>query len=56
MTHTLVYALPYTRGPILPVKEYREIMGDTLTPDQQIVEKIAFLESFCRSIIKGEIE
>lgn len=36
--------------------EYRKILGDKETDDEKIKKRIQYLESFCRSIIKSELE
>lgn len=41
---------------ILLVGEYRKILNDNVSSDEQIRKKISYLESFCRSIIRGTLE
>lgn len=38
------------------VAEYRLILKDNKSSDDLIKKRILFIESFCRTIIKGEIE
>ena len=41
---------------IISVDEYRRLLGDYKSTDEQIVERLQFLEAFCRNIIKPEIK
>jgi len=38
------------------IKEYRGMLGDVGSTDQQIQDRIEYLESFVRSIIRIELE
>lgn len=42
--------------PIVSVEEYRKILGDYSSSDEKITLRIQYLESFCRNIIKLELE
>ena len=46
---------PQSKG-IISVEEYREILADCASSDVQIVKRIEYLESFCRNIIKSELQ
>ena len=41
---------------ILSVDEYREILGENVSSDEQIKKRVQFIEAFCRNIIKLELE
>lgn len=43
-------------GPLLTTEEYRKILGDNASTDEQIKRRIQFLEAFCRNIIKLELK
>ncbi len=45
-----------TGDPIIPIAEYRKILDDIETPDEKIVERLQYLESLCRNIIRIELE
>lgn len=40
---------------ILSIREYREIVDDHRSPDNQVRERLKYLEAFCRNIITNEI-
>lgn len=37
-------------------EEYRRILGDTKSTEEQIIARLSFLEAFCRNIIRSELE
>lgn len=41
---------------IISVDEYRQLVGDYTSTDERITERLQYLESFCRNIIKPEIK
>lgn len=41
---------------MISVDEYRKILNDRVSSDEQIVKRLKFLEALCRNLIKGEIE
>ncbi len=41
---------------IILISGYRSILGDTQTPDEVILERLAYLEGFCRGIIRDELK
>jgi hypothetical protein len=41
---------------LLTTEEYREILGDFESRDEQIQKRLDYLESFCRNIIRLEID
>jgi len=43
-------------GTVVSVTEYRKLLGDYKSTDEQIVERLQFLEAFCRNIIKPIIK
>ncbi|MDB5188243.1 MAG: hypothetical protein JWO50_763 [Candidatus Kaiserbacteria bacterium] len=42
-------------GGIISIEEYRQLLSDTVSTDEQIKKRIAYLESFCGNIIRNEI-
>lgn len=41
---------------VIPISEYRRLLGDEESTDQQIRERLAYLENFFRTIIRIELE
>lgn len=41
---------------MITVSEYRKILGDKKSTDDQIIERLNYLEAFCSNIITEEIE
>ena len=41
---------------IISIKEYRELLKDEITSDEKILERLEYLEPFCRNIIRPELE
>lgn len=41
---------------MLSVQEYREILKDSVSSDEQIKKRLEYLEAFCRNIIKDDLE
>jgi len=41
---------------MLSIKEYREILNDEESTDEQIKKRTEYLEALCRNVIKIEIE
>lgn len=41
---------------LVSVAEYRAILGDNSSTDKHIVERLQYLEAFCRNIIKPELQ
>lgn len=41
---------------LVSVAEYRRLLDDNTSTDAQVVERLQYLESFCRSIIKPAIQ
>jgi hypothetical protein len=41
---------------IFSIKEYRELLKDEVSSDEQIIKRLEYLEAFCRNIIKIELE
>lgn len=50
------WVLPEKDGMVVSVAEYRRLLGDHISTDERIVERLQFLEAFCRNIIKPELE
>lgn len=42
--------------PLVSVAEYRRLMKDDVSTDERIVERLRYLESFCRTIIRAELD
>ena len=40
---------------VMSVAEYRQLVGDTATSDARIMERLRYLEAFCRNIIQPEL-
>jgi len=41
---------------VVSVTEYRKLLGDYTSTDKSITERIRYLESLCRNIIKPELQ
>ena len=41
---------------LVTVSEYRTLLNDYTSADDQIIERLEYLESFCRNVAKFEIE
>ncbi len=41
---------------IVSVAEYRQLLGDTVSTDKQIMARLLYLEAFCLNIIKPELK
>lgn len=41
---------------IVSVAEYRKILNDHTSSDQRIIERLQYIEAFCRNIIKPELQ
>ena len=41
---------------LVPVAEYRQILDDSTSTDERIIERLQYLEAFCRNIIKPELQ
>jgi hypothetical protein len=41
---------------IVSVAEYRKILNDHTSSDQRIIERLQYLEAFCRNIIKPQLQ
>jgi hypothetical protein len=44
------------KGTVIPIADYRRILKDTASSDTEIVDRLQYLESFCRSVIRIELE
>ena len=42
--------------PIISVAEYRKLLGDYRSTEEKIVQRLQYLEAFCRNIIRIELE
>lgn len=40
---------------LVSIKKYREIVNDHESSEEHIIKRISFLRSFCRSVIRQEI-
>ena len=38
------------------VGEYRQLLGDYESTDERILERLQYIESFCRAIIRAELQ
>jgi len=41
---------------LVTTKEYRELLNDNETSDEQIQKRLEYLEAFCRNIIRQELQ
>ncbi len=41
---------------MVSISEYREILKDNVSTDEQIKKRLQYLEAFCRNIIQAELE
>lgn len=41
---------------LVSIAEYRRLLGDDTSTDKRIVERLQYLEAFCRNIIKPELQ
>jgi len=41
---------------IISVEEYRKLVQDSITPTEKVMERLRYLEAFCRNIIRLELE
>lgn len=41
---------------IITVEEFRRLLGDETSTDEQITQRIAYLGGFCRAIIKQQLK
>ena len=41
---------------LISIEEYRKLMKDQISTDERIKERLTYLESFCRNIIRPELE
>lgn len=42
-------------GRSVSISDYRKIMGDKISTDKQIEKRIQYIDTFCRNIIKDEL-
>ena len=40
----------------ISIAEYRKIMSDEESSDEQILKRLNYLEALCRNVIKSELE
>ena len=45
-----------TSDTVVSVKEYRKLLNDYTSTDKRITERIMYLDSLCRNIIKSELQ
>ena len=43
------------QGAECAIEEYRKVLSDQTSSDEQIKERLAYLEGFCRNIIRAEL-
>ena len=41
---------------MVSIAEYREILKDSVSSDEQIKKRLEYLEAFCRNVIQSELE
>jgi hypothetical protein len=47
---------PVQNGGIIPIARYRKLTGDFTSTDARVVERLQYLEQFCRVIIQTELD
>ncbi len=48
-------SLKNKKGGIISMEEYRKILNDNNSSDEQIMQRLNYLEVICRNVIKSEI-
>ena len=41
---------------MISIKEYRKILNDQVSSDEQVKQRLQYLEAFCRNIIRLELK
>jgi hypothetical protein len=41
---------------MISIQEYRKILGDNTSSDEQVKQRLQYLEAFCRNIIRVELK
>jgi len=41
---------------IIPVERYRRLLGDRISSDEKIMQRLQYLEALCRRIIRAELK
>ncbi len=41
---------------MISIEEYRKILGDNASSDEQVKQRLQYLEAFCRNIIRVELK
>lgn len=41
---------------LISVEEYRRLVQDSVTPPEKVMERLRYLEAFCRNVIRLELE
>lgn len=49
-------AKPKGSNTVVSVEEYRKLLGDFTSSDERVEERLQYLESFVRNIIKPELQ
>lgn len=47
---------PLNDGGIIPIARYRKLTGDFSSTDARVVNRLQYLEQFCRVIIQTELD
>jgi hypothetical protein len=42
-------------SPVIPIVRYRKLMGDYVSTDARVVERLKYIEQFCQIIIQSEL-
>ena len=45
-----------SEGCIISIAEYRKILNDHKSSDEQVIKRLKYLEALCRNIIRPEIK
>lgn len=44
------------KSPLVSVEEYRKILGDYSSSEENILSRLNYLEAFCRNVARFELE
>ncbi len=50
------WKVPRGSDTLVSIAEYRRLLGDHVSTDERIRERLQYLEAFCRNIIRPELQ
>jgi|CXWL01.1.fsa_nt_gi hypothetical protein len=56
MTNSIEHSEYDGEGTLVSIGEYRRILHDTRSTDEEILRRLQYLQSLCRSVIRNELE